>query len=53
LLLGERARFMVRGDELQLACPVCGQRLLAEGYAAVTTDVESSAVDEGSLTLAG
>jgi len=43
----------IRGDELKLVCPVCAQQLLGESYAAVASDVETTAVEQGSLSLAG
>ena len=52
LLLGERARLLCRGDAL-LACPLCAERLLAEDYLAITSDVETDAVEDRGFSLAG
>ncbi len=53
LLLGERARLMCRGDELILACPLCADRLLREGYLALNPDAGAGATADGGLSLAG
>jgi len=47
LLPGEPALLLQRSDELAIACPLCAERLLDQGYLRVTLDGESDAGEEG------
>ena len=44
---------MCRGDELILACPLCADRLLREGYLALNPDAGAGATADRGLSLAG
>jgi len=53
LLLGERARLVCRDDELLLACPLCADHLLREGYSALNSNADVGATEGVGLSLAG
>ena len=52
LLIGERALILRRGDELLLSCPLCEERLLAEGCFHVTPGSAEGAPEDGGHSLA-
>jgi hypothetical protein len=52
LLTGERALILSRGDELLLSCPLCEERLLAEGCSHVTPGSAEGTPEDGGHSLA-
>jgi hypothetical protein len=52
LLTGERAIILSRGDELLLSCPLCQERLLAEGCFHVTSGSAEGTPEDGGHSLA-
>src|SRR5665648_1269036 len=51
LLIGERALILRRGDELLLSCPLCEERLLAEGCFHVTPGSAEGTPEDGGGSL--
>ena len=51
LLIGERGLLLQRGDELAIACPLCADRLEADGYLRAACDERDET--EGRLRRTG
>ncbi len=52
LLVGERAIILQRGGELLLSCPLCEERLLAQGCARAASGAGAGAAEEERHLLA-
>jgi hypothetical protein len=52
LLIGERAFILRRGDELLLSCPLCEERLLADGCFLVSPDSQKGISEDSGHPLA-